>query len=102
MRITITARHCAIPEDLRARARARLERLGRVASRPHHLHLIFDADHGRPTVELRLHTTRRHVHFATAEGADHRTALDRAVAKVRRQLEKTPVRRARVPARRTR
>jgi len=99
MRITITARHCDIPEDLRARARARLERLSRVAPRSHHLQLIFGADHGRPTVELRLHTNRRHVHFAAADGADHRSALDRAVAKVRRQLDKTPVRRARVPAR---
>jgi len=98
MRITITTRHCDIPEDLRARARARLERLGRLGSRSHHLQLIFGADHGRPTVELRLHTIRRQVHFAAADGADHRSALDRAVAKVRRQLDKTPVRRARARA----
>jgi ribosomal subunit interface protein len=102
MRITIAARHCDIPEDLRARARARLERLGGVAPRAHHLQLIFGAEHGSPTVELRLHTTRGHVHFATADAADHRTALDRVVAKVRRQLDKTPMRRARAPAREAR
>ena len=99
MRLTITARHCDIPEDLRARARARLERLDRLAPRSHHLQLIFGAEHGRPTVELRLHTNRKQVHVATADGADHRSALDRAVAKVRRQLDKAPVRRARAPAR---
>ena len=101
MRITITTRHCDIPEDLRLRARTRLERLGQVASRPHHLQLIFGAEHGTPNVELRLHTSRGHVHVATAESADHRTALDRAVAKVRRQLVKTPARGARAPARET-
>ena len=97
MRITITTRHCDIPEDLRVRARARLERLGALASRAHHLQLIFGAEHGQPTVELRLHTSRGRVHFATADAADHRTALDRVVAKVRRQLDEAPVRRA--PAR---
>ena len=95
MRITITARHCDIPDDLRASAHARLERLGRVASRSHHLHLIFGAEHGTAIVELRLHTARGQVHVATADGADHRTALDRAVAKVRRQLAKAPAGRAR-------
>jgi ribosomal subunit interface protein len=92
VRITITTRHCDIPEDLRAHARARLERLGEVAARPHHLQLVFDEEHGKPMVELRLHTARRQVYFATAEAADHRTALDRAVAKVKRQLVKTPAR----------
>jgi ribosome-associated translation inhibitor RaiA len=95
VRITITARHCDISEDLRARARTRLQRLGQVASRPHHLQLIFGAEHGRPTVELRLHTNRRHVHFAAAAGADHRSALDRVVAKVRRHLDTAPARRGR-------
>jgi ribosomal subunit interface protein len=102
MRITITTRHCEVPDDLRADARARLERLGRLAARPHHLHLTFGAEHGRPTVELRLHTNRRHVHVALAEATDHRSALDRAVAKVRRQLDKTPMRPARVPLREAR
>jgi ribosomal subunit interface protein len=102
MRITITARHCDVPADLRAGARARLERLGRLAARPHHLHLTFGVEHGRPNVEVRLHTNRRQVHVALAEGADHRSALDRAVAKVRRQLDKTPIRRARVRVREAR
>ena len=95
MRITITARHCDVPDDLRARARARLERLGRLAPRSHHLQLIFGADPGRSTAELRLHTSRGQVHVAAADGADHRSALDRAVAKVRRQLDKPLVREAR-------
>src|SRR6266550_2821696 len=99
MRITITARHCEIPDELRARARERLERLARIAPRPHDGRVVFVADHGRPTVEVRLHTGRGAVHVGTARGADHRTALDLAVAKVRRQLDKDPTRRTLATAR---
>src|SRR5213078_3002028 len=58
MRITITARHCEIPDALRARARERLERLARIAPRPHDGSIVFVADNGRPTVEVRLHNVR--------------------------------------------
>lgn len=94
MRITITARHADVPDELRARARTVLARLGKVASRPHDGQVIFGSDHGRAAVELRLHTARSHVHVARAEGPDHRTALDRAAGRLRRQLDKaTPSRR---------
>jgi len=101
MRITITARHCDIPEALQERARARLERLGRVAPRPHDVRLIFAAEHGKPMVELRMHTNRRTVYVATASDSDHRSAFDRVVAKVRRQLDKPPARRRRAARRET-
>lgn len=93
MRITVTARHCDIPDELRGRATALLQRLGRVASRPHDGQVIFGADHATPRVEVRLHTARSRVYVASAGAPDHRTALDRAVAKLRRQLDK-PIRRA--------
>ena len=102
MRVTITARHCEIPDELRARARDRLERLARIAPRPHDGRVVFVADNGRPTVEVRLHTGRGVVHVGTARGADHRSALDLAVAKVRRQLDKDPTRRRGGPTRRAR
>ncbi|HEV8264649.1 MAG TPA: HPF/RaiA family ribosome-associated protein [Gemmatimonadales bacterium] len=88
MRTTITARHCDIPDELRARARTLLERLGKVASRPHDAQVIFADDHGEAAVEVRLHTARGHVHVAKALAGDHRTALDRAAARLRRQLDK--------------
>lgn len=88
MRTTITARHCFIPQELRARARALLDRLGKVASRPHDGRVIFGADHGESAVEIRLHTARRRVHVGRALAPDPRTALDRAAARVRRQLDK--------------
>jgi ribosomal subunit interface protein len=99
MRITITARHTAVPEELRGRARALLERLTKLAPRAPDGQVIFGEDHGRPTVEVRLHAGRGTLHVGTAEAADLRTALDRAAAKVRRQLDKAP-RRRRVARRR--
>jgi ribosomal subunit interface protein len=98
MRITVTARHCEIADDLRARAETLLSRIGRVASRPHDGQVIFGADHGAPTVEVRLHTPRGRVHVGVASADDHRTALDRAAAKVRRQLDKAGPRRRRAAA----
>lgn len=95
MRVTITARHCEIPEELRLRARTLLERLRKVAVRPHDGQVMFSLDHGTPTVEVRLHTARGMIHVGTAEGADHRSALDRAVARVRRQLDKALPRKTR-------
>jgi len=91
MRITITARHCAIPDELRARARTLVERLAKVAARPHDARVIFADDHGAAAVELRLHTARSKVYVAKAQADDHRSALDRAAQRVRRQLDKRSV-----------
>ena len=91
MRITITARHREIPDELRARARAQLERLGKVAARPHDGRVVFADDHGEAAVEIRLHTARGKVYVGRALADDHRTALDRAAQRVRRQLDKRAV-----------
>jgi ribosome-associated translation inhibitor RaiA len=88
MRTAITARHCDIPDELRARAQTLLQRLTKLAPRAHDAQVLFVQDHGTPTVEVRLHTARGAVYVGTAGAADLRTALDRAVAKVRRQLDK--------------
>src|SRR2546422_321118 len=90
MRVTITQRHCAIPDALRERARDLVTRLVKVARRPQTAQVIFSEDHGAAAVELRLHAGRGPLLVATSEGADHRSALDRAAARLRRQLEKTP------------
>lgn len=98
MRITITARHCEIPEELRTRARTLVERLAKVATRPHDGQVLFSEDHGTPMAEVRVHAARGLMHVATADGADHRSALDLAVARVRRQLGKAAPKRRRVAA----
>lgn len=88
MRPTITARHCEIAEALRERAISVVERLGNLARRPMESTVVFDADGIEQTAEIRLHVARGEVLIARAGGADHRTALDRAEEKLRRQIER--------------
>jgi len=88
MQTTITARHCEISDALRERAAAVADRLGGLATRPIEATVVFDADGLRRTAEIRLHVPRGEVLVATGEAEDHRTALDRAEQKLRRQVEK--------------
>ncbi len=101
MQTKLTIRHGDIPEALKARAASIMERLARLAMRPTSAHVTFGNDHQRATVEIVLNAARGAVHVAGAEGPDPRTALDRASAKLRRQLDKhttAPRRRARKTA----
>jgi len=102
METMITARHGELAEALRLRAERVVARLARLANRPTAAHVTFDVEHRRATAEVRLLAARGAVHVAAAEAADHRTALDRAAAKLRRQLDKqdTKPRRGAGPARR--
>ena len=93
MHTTITTRHCEVPEPLRERAITVMQRLGNLASRPMEMTVVFDADGIQQTVELRLHVARGEILLAKGEGADHRTALDRAEEKLRRQVERVSDRR---------
>ena len=88
MQTTITARHCEISDALRERALTVVERLGNLANRPIEATVVFDTEGLRQIAELRLHIARGEVLVATAEAEDHRTALDRAEDKLRRQVEK--------------
>ena len=85
---TITARHCEIPAELRARADEVCRRLGAQAQRPLEASVTFDVDGQRRTAEIKLHSARGDVFVATGDGKDHRSALDRADEKLRRQIEK--------------
>ena len=93
MHTTITTRHCEVSEPLRERAITVMERLGNLASHPMEMTIVFDADGTQQTVELRLHVARGEILVAKGEGADHRTALDRAEEKLRRQVERASDRR---------
>jgi ribosomal subunit interface protein len=90
MQTTITARHCEITDALRERALTVVERLGSFARRPIEMAVVFDTEAGRSTAELRLHVARGELLVASGEADDHRTALDRAEEKLRRQLDKSP------------
>ena len=92
VRTTITARHVEVSDELRARARDLVSRLTKVASRLHTARVTFGEDHGESMVELQVQAARGKVHVARGLGADHRTALDRAADRLRRQVGKSPAR----------
>jgi ribosomal subunit interface protein len=99
MLTTITSRHEDVPEALRARAEAVVARLAKLAHRPTRAQVEFDLEHQRATAEIRLHAAQNAVYVSSADAKDHRTALDRAAAKLRRQLDKKPASRRRDGAR---
>jgi ribosomal subunit interface protein len=88
MRTTITARHCEISDELRTRAEEVLSRLGSLADRPVDGAVVFDVAPNLWQAEIRLHISRGDTFVGTGEEKDHRSALDRAEEKVRRQLDK--------------
>lgn len=88
MRTTITTRHCEITDALKERAEAIVERLGHFAQRAVECTVLFESDHHTAMAEVRLHAARGKLFVATGEGADHRSALDRAEEKLRNQLDK--------------
>lgn len=93
MDITVTARHCAVPESIRARAEERVRRLTRYETRLLRAEVIFDTDHGVMHVEARLFVARGAT--IVAEGSDHtfRAALDQVLRRVGRRLKRQRERR---------
>lgn|SRR5262244_1610664 len=86
MRITITARHTEIDDDLRAHTRELVEKVVKLVRRPHHAQVTFTEDHGEAGVEIEVQAPRGRVHVAKSQAADHRSALDAAIARMKRQL----------------
>jgi ribosomal subunit interface protein len=89
MQTTISARHSEVPEALRERATTVVERLDKVTPRAIDMAVVFDSDGLEHTAELRLHMASGEILVARGGGPDHRTALDRAEEKLRRQVERT-------------
>lgn len=104
MRVTITARHTEIDDDLRVHTRELLQKVAKLARRPHHAQVLFTEEHGEAGVEIEVHVPRGRIFIAKAQAADHNSALDLAIARVKRQLldeKETPrprkTRRSKVP-----
>jgi ribosome-associated translation inhibitor RaiA len=88
MKTTITTRHCEISDALRERAASVAERLSGAAIRPTDAQVIFSVDGLDRVAELQFRVPRDEPLIARATGEDHRTALDRAEEKMRRQIER--------------
>ncbi|HEX9632539.1 MAG TPA: HPF/RaiA family ribosome-associated protein [Gemmatimonadales bacterium] len=92
MKTTVTARHCEIPEEIRTRAEDVADKLARMAHRPQRMEIVFDHDHQRRIVELKMWLPRGQTLVASGDETDFRTALDRAAEKLRSQLERNAAR----------
>jgi len=88
MTSSITARHCEISDELRARTETVLSRLEGHVAGPIDAAVVFDVVPTGGTAEIRIHASRGEVYVASAEAKDHRSALDRAEDRIRRQLDK--------------
>lgn len=95
MSVIITARHCDLPDQLRERAQEVAARLETRSGRPAEIDIIFDVDAGISTVEILFRASRQDQLVAAGRGDDHRSALDQAEGRLRRQLEKPGTRRQR-------
>ncbi|HKI95723.1 MAG TPA: ribosome-associated translation inhibitor RaiA [Gemmatimonadales bacterium] len=101
MKVIVTARHTDLPDGMRERAHEVLEKLGKLAHRAQRAEAVFDHEHQQHVVELRMRVPRGVVHVASGEADDFRTALDRAAAKLRHQLDKDGAKEPGRAARRT-
>ena len=86
METIITARHCEISDPLRERASTIIGRLEALAPREVEATIVFGMEGAAATAEVRLHVANGEVLVASGDGPDHRTALDRAEERIRRQV----------------
>ena len=92
MHVTVSVRHCTVAEELRARAESLVEHLAHLTPFAQDGTVVFDAEPPRQSVEIRFRLSGGQVLVAVGEADDHRTALDRADQRMRRQLAKPAAR----------
>lgn len=90
--LTVTARHCEVPEHLREWVAHKVEKAARYVSGVTGAHLVVARERSRYLAELVL--TAKHLQLvAKAEAMDPFSAADEAVARVLQQGRKTHARR---------
>jgi ribosomal subunit interface protein len=92
MQVTVSVRHCTVADELRTRAESLVDRLAHLTPFAQDGTVVFDSEPLRQSVEIRFRLTGGQVLVATGEADDHRTALDRAEQRMRRQLTKPAAR----------
>lgn len=88
MNVSVTTRHCSVSERTRAEALERLERLRRYEPNLATAEVEFDDDHGTKQVETRIFVAGSHSIVAHGSGDTFRTALDRSIDRLTRQLKR--------------
>ena len=88
MQVNITARHCNVPQGVRVAAEQRIQRLQRYEPRVDNALIEFDADHGNKQVETRVFVKGSHSIIAHGSGETFRSALDKSLDRLTRQLKR--------------
>ncbi|MBI4538476.1 MAG: ribosome-associated translation inhibitor RaiA [Gemmatimonadetes bacterium] len=88
MRIQIAARHCEIPDAIRARAEAYLQKMLRYEPRLSAAELVFDMQAHLKQVEAVISVDREEPLVARAEGVEFRDAVDKLADRLRRRLRR--------------
>ena len=88
MNVSISARHCSVSERTKSEAEERVQRLQRLEPRLVNAEVAFDEDHGTKQVETRIFVNGSHSIVAHGSGDTFRTALDRSMERLTRQLKR--------------
>ncbi len=88
MNVTISARHCEIPESLRSTTEERITRLERYHPRLAGAEIVFERERADHDVEIRLGVEGESPVIARASGESFQAALERGVERVTRQLRR--------------
>ena len=93
MNVTISARHCEIPESLRAATEQRVQRLGRFDPRLAEAEVTYQRERAQHEAEIRLAVQGEGPLVARGSGASFGVALARTIDRVSRQLRRVRERR---------
>jgi ribosomal subunit interface protein len=88
MQVNITTRHCNVPEQVKAEAEERVQRLAKYEPRVDNALIEFDDDHGDKLVETRVHVAGSHSIVAHASGETFESALMKSLDRVATQLKR--------------
>lgn len=88
MIVTISARHCEIPDSLRATTERRVARLRRYHPRLAQAEVVYDRERVAHAAEIRLLVEGDSPVIAHGAGETFDVALDAAVGRVSRQLKR--------------
>jgi ribosomal subunit interface protein len=88
MQVSITTRHCNVSPRTRSEAEERIQKLHRYEPRLDNALVEFDEDHGTKQVETRIFVSGSHSIVAHGSGDTFRTALDRSIDRLTRQLKR--------------
>ena len=87
MRITITCRHCELEPALRTHVEDKVSRLARYFDRVDEAHVVFQTEGHRNIADVTVHASRA-VISSEQSADDLRSAFDRSIDKVERQIRR--------------